>query len=172
MEKAASVQYWVVDGVAVLVDPYLPKDPFKNKAIIDPEINGFLSYSMGNSSSSRCLSLPNKPTWIPVAFHLMSILGRLREANGEEAVLVAGEHPITLELALLWQNPLRQCFFRDLFSTVWALLRRRPTAPSGSSSDGAAFWARGGGTAGPPTNRALCGWFLRPPASTGVGWRG
>ena len=33
---------------------------------------------------------------------------------------------MSLDLALLWQNAFLPLFFKDLLSTIWALLRRRP----------------------------------------------
>jgi hypothetical protein len=79
--------------------PYLPKKPFKNKAIIDKDIRRLPLPLHG-----RFLVL--KVAFAPAGTDLDSgrfppnerILGRIKKSKGEEVILLLGEPPVSLVL--------------------------------------------------------------------------
>lgn len=107
-EKTRIICRWVrppplksgfVECIAVFVDPYPAKEPFKNKAILNSDIKWLPLAPYGKYLIIKVLIATAKADMdshrIPTNER---ILARLRKSNGEQAVLMAGEHPITLEL--------------------------------------------------------------------------
>jgi hypothetical protein len=89
----------LVDGIGVLIDPYFPKEPFRNKAIIDPDIKWLPLAPYGKFLALKVLIATKQADLDSGRFPPHErILGRLMKANGEQAVLMAGDHPVTLEL--------------------------------------------------------------------------
>lgn len=89
----------LVDGVGVLIDPYFPKEPFRNKAITDPDIKWLPLALYGKFLALKVLVATKEADLDSSRFPPHErIIGRLKKTNGEEAILMAGDHPISLEI--------------------------------------------------------------------------
>jgi hypothetical protein len=89
----------LINGIAVLVDPYLPRQPFKNKAIIDPDIKWLPLALYGKFLALKVVIATKKADLDSGRFAPDErILGRLKKANQEQVLLLAHDLPITLEL--------------------------------------------------------------------------
>lgn len=89
----------VVDGLMVLVDPFAPKTPFRNKAIVDPDIK-WIALPPHGKLVTLVVAIALKgasldPSIFPVGDR---ILAKLKKQNGEHALLIAHDMELTMQL--------------------------------------------------------------------------
>ena len=77
-------------GINVIVDPYFPKEPFKNKAIVDPEIRWLPLALFGKMLTLKVIFATKGADFdssrIPID---VRILARIPKSNGEYVIFLA-----------------------------------------------------------------------------------
>jgi len=89
----------IIGGVAVVIDPLLPKEPFTNKAILNPDIKWLPPALYGRALVLHVLIATKKADLDSGRFKpTQRIIARLKKANGEFALLLVEDATFTAEM--------------------------------------------------------------------------
>jgi hypothetical protein len=88
--------FGIVHGIIVLVDPFFPKQPFKNKAIVDSAIKWLPLALYGKLLALKVVIATKNADLDSGRFSPNErILGRIKKTNGEQVLLLSHHLPLT-----------------------------------------------------------------------------